>query len=531
MGKENPIFRAWAPEWLIRLTIFLVLFPTVMLFALSTANVNAATGFYGVEPADIQFSMLLYYASLASFTPLERRFFSRVSTKEYFLLCLVLQVLITYACYHTRELPVLFVCRFLQGIVNCGVTSICLTLLFGRLKSEHARETGYAIFYAMILCSASLTSLVTAPLVDNFEYNVLYKMVIYTFVPGAILLLLLMNKVHLVRKTPLYQLDWASFFLYSPMLILIGYVLIYGQQYYWLQDNTIVGSIIAIILLGTVFVIRQLVVKRPFIHQEVFQSRAFIFGLFLLGMLYLIRGSFNLTINFFSVVLGMDPINLYELLLYNILGIIAGAVISGRLVVKKRPIQFIWLAGFLLLLLFHGSMYFLFTSEADMRTFAIPLMLQGMGAGMLLTPVVLFIISSVPEAISQSASAVGVFIRYTFFGLSTALINYFSLYFSKIHSMRMSDRISRADNGLQDRIQLYQHSLQARGMPPDQAAKLATGLLDKAIQKQAFLKYAMDYYEIVCIVILGLMLLIIMAPFINRTIIDVKAKQPAAATF
>ncbi|HEY9256392.1 MAG TPA: hypothetical protein VIP81_00365, partial [Chitinophaga sp.] len=68
MGQGKPIFRSWVPEWLIRLTILLVLFPTVMLFALSTANVNAATGFYGAEPQDIQFSMLVYYASLVAFT-------------------------------------------------------------------------------------------------------------------------------------------------------------------------------------------------------------------------------------------------------------------------------------------------------------------------------------------------------------------------------------------------------------------------------------------------------------------------------
>jgi DHA2 family multidrug resistance protein len=532
MSQHIPIFRSWIPEWLIRFTIFLVLLPTVMLFALSTANVNAATGFYGAEPQDIQFSMLLYYASLASFTPLERRFFSRIATKEYFLICMVLQVLVTFWCYHTRELPVLFICRFLQGILNCGVTSICLTLLFSRLTSEHARETGYAIFYGMILCSASLTSLVTAPLVDDYEYNVLYKMIIYTFVPGAILLLLLMNKVHLApHKTPLYQLDWSSFLLYAPMLILLGYIMIYGQQYYWLQDTWIVWCIAGIIFLGICFTVRQFSLKRPFIHMQVFKSRLFLFGLLLLGCLYIIRGAFNITTSYFSTVLGMDPLNTYELLTYNILGILIGGIISARLVVKKRPLQFIWLVGFFLLLVFHTSMYFLFASEADQSTFILPLIIQGLGAGMLMTPIILFIISSVPEAMSQSASAVGVFIRYTFFGLSTALINYFSLFFSKIHVTRMSDGISKVDNGLAERLNTYQSSLQARGLIPDQAVKLAPGLLDKAIQKQAFLKYAMDYYEFIGILILTVMLLIVMTPFINRTIINVKSKQPSAATF
>lgn len=530
MGLGKKIFRSWVPEWLIRLTILLVLFPTVMLFALSTANVNAATGFYGAEPQDIQFSMLVYYAALVAFTPLEKRFFSRISTKEYFLLCLVLQVIVTYFCYYTREISVLFVCRFLQGILNCGVTSICLTLLFSRLKSEHARETGYAIFYGMILCSGSLTSLVTAPLVDDYEYNVLYKMIIYAFVPGAVLLLLLMNKVHLVRRMPLYQLDWTSFFLYAPMLILMGYVMIYGQQYYWLEDPRIVWCIAGIIFLTVVFVLRQVYSKRPFINMQVFKSRGFLFGILLLGCLYLIRGSFNVTTSFFSTVLGMDPLHTYELLSFNLLGILIGAVMAGRLVIKRRPLQFIWLVGFFLLLVFHSAMYFLFTSEADQSTFILPLIIQGWGAGMLLTPIVLFIISSVPESISVSASTAGVFIRFTFFGMSTALINYFSLYYTKTHAMRLSDGISKVDNGLAERLHTYQLALQARGLMADQAAKLAPGLLDKAIQKQAFLKYAMDYYELVIILILVLMLLIVMTPYINRTTINVRAKQPAAAT-
>ncbi|MBS0029673.1 MFS transporter [Chitinophaga sp. 22321] len=531
MAQGKQIFRSWVPEWLIRLTILLVLFPTVMLFALSTANVNAATGFYGAEPQDIQFSMLVYYASLVAFTPLEKRFFSRIATKEYFLICLVLQVLVTFWCYHTREIPILFICRFLEGILNCGVTSICLTLLFSRLKSEHAREVGYAIFYGMILCSGSLTSLVTAPLVDDYEYNALYKMIIYAFVPGAVLLLLLMNKVHLVRRMPLYQLDWTSFFLYAPMLIMLGYVMIYGQQYYWLEDPRIVWSMVGAVVLALAFVVRQLYRKRPFINMEVFRSRAFLFGILLLGGLYLIRGSFNVTTNYFSTVLGMDPLHTYELLSYNLVGIVIGTIISARLVIRKRPLQFIWLAGFLGLLVFHCSMYFLFASEANQTAFILPLMIQGWGAGMLLTPVVLFIISSVPESVSVSASTAGVFIRYTFFGMSTALINYFSLYFTKTHAMRMSDGISRVDNGLQERLQTYQAALQLRGLMADQAAKLAPGLLEKAVQKQAFLKYAMDYYELVVILILVLMLLIVMTPYIiNRTVINVKAKQPAAAT-
>ncbi|MBV8251115.1 MAG: MFS transporter [Chitinophaga sp.] len=529
--SKDANFRSWAPEWLIRLTIILVMLPTVMLFALATANVNAATGFYGVEPQDIQFSMLVYYSALAAFTPLERRFFSRISTKEYFLICIVLQVVVTYCIYNTRELSILFICRFLQGILNCGVTSICLTLLFSRLKSEHAREIGYAFFYALILCASSFTSLVTAPIIDDYEYNVLYKVMIYIFVPGAVLLLLLMNRIHLVRRVPLYQLDWGSFVLYAPFLVCLAYVLIYGQQYYWLQDPTIVWSIAAVVGLGFVFIVRQLTRKRPMIHMEVFKYRGFVFGLVLIGLLYLIRGAFNVTTTYFSTVLGMDPQHIYELFIYNILGIAVGTIIAARFVIRQRPAQFIWLVGFFLLFVFHAWMYFHFASEADQQTFIVPLFIQGAGAGLLMTPIILFTISSVPFELSQSAAAIGVFVRFAFFSASTATINYFSLFYAKIHATRLSDRITAIDDGLSERLHGYQSALQSRGLPADQAAKAATGLLGRAVQKQSFLQYAMDYYALVAILIGVIMLVIIMAPFINRTIINVKAKQPAAATF
>ncbi|WP_291910587.1 MFS transporter [Chitinophaga sp. CB10] len=526
-----PIFRSWVPQWLSRLTIVLVMLPTVMLFALSTANVSAATGFYGVEPADIQFSMLVYYAAIAAFTPLERRFFSRISTKEYFLLCIVLQVIITYFVYNTRELPILYICRFLQGTVNCGVTSICLTLLFAQLKSEHSREIGYTFFYGLILCASSFTSLVTAPIIDNYEYNVLYKVMIYTFIPGAVLLLLLMNRIHLVRRMPLYQLDWGSFVLYAPLLICLAYVLIYGQQYYWMSDPAIFRSLLAVLGLGIVFVLRQIFRKRPLINMQVFRYRNFIFGAVLVGLLYLVRGAFSVTTSYFSVVLGMDPIHIYELFIYNIVGVIIGSLMAARWIVKKRPTQLIWLAGFSLMFGFHTWMYFHFATEADAVTFIIPLIVQGAGAGLLMAPIVLFTISSVPFELSQSAAAIGVFVRFTFFSASTALINFFSLYYAKIHGTRMSDTITSVEPGLQSRLHTYQAALQSRGIPADQAAKAATGLLSRAVQKQAFLKYAMDYYALVAILILVIMLVIIMAPFINRTIINVKAKQPAAATF
>ncbi|RYE07310.1 MAG: transporter, partial [Sphingobacteriaceae bacterium] len=373
MSGTIPIFKAWASEWLIRITLFMMILPSLLLFGLSTANGAAAAGYYGIEPADVQYSMIVFYAAVAGFFALERRFFTYIATKEYFFISTALQIITSYICYRTHNLYVLFVFRFLQGMANCGSTSIAITLIFSRLKGERAREIGYSLFYCFLLCIGAFTTLITAPLLDAFDFNVLYKIIIFSYLPGAVLMFFAMNNVRLNRKFPLYQLDWSSFIIYASGLCLLGYVLVYGQQRYWFQDTRILSSTIASVILFATLVLRQKSLKRPYLDLEVFKYRNFKIGALMIFVLYICRGTLGVTSVYFAAVLGMDPIHIAFLMLANIAGIIIGVIISSRLVVLRKPIRLVWIYGFMLLLIFHVWMCFLFDTQADPVSFMLPL--------------------------------------------------------------------------------------------------------------------------------------------------------------
>src|SRR5438270_13983060 len=104
MDNAFPIFRNWVPEWLVKVILFIVILPSLVLFFLPMANINAAAGYYGSEPLDIQFAVALFYAGYVGFYSLERRFFSFLATKEYFIIFTFLQILTALICYHIREL-------------------------------------------------------------------------------------------------------------------------------------------------------------------------------------------------------------------------------------------------------------------------------------------------------------------------------------------------------------------------------------------------------------------------------------------
>lgn len=531
MLNNNTIFKPWASEWLIRMVIFINILPSMLIFGISTVNGSGATGYYGIEPADVQYSMIVFYAALAGFFALERRFFSFIASKEYLIIGTVLQIVTSYGCYITHHFYILLLLRFIQGMANCMSTSICITLIFSRLRDARAREIGYSVFYCMLLGITAVTTLLTASILDAFDFNVLYKWMIFMYVPGTVLLYLMMNKVRLNGKVPLYQLDWSSFIIYTSALCLMGYVLLYGQQYYWFHDPRITAATIAVVILFLLHILRQGALKRAYLSLEVFKYRNYIVGIILIFILYICRGALNITTGYFTTVLGMDPRHLAYILLANIGGILMGVLISSRWILLKMKIRLLWILGFSLLLVFHLWMHSLFATQADASTFIIPLIIQGLGAGLLMAPVIIFCISSVPAHLGGTASATGVLFRFSGFCGSIALINYFQLYDKSDHYNRFLDNISVLDPLVPVRLSQYKGALTDKGLPADQAAKIANGLLYRSADIQSQIRHAMDYYYLISCMLIIVILLIAILPYLNRTVINLRNNQPAPASY
>ena len=527
MTKIIPLFKAWVPEWLIKITLFIVLLPSLVLFFLPLANINAAAGFYGIEPYDVQFTVVLFYAGYTSFFSLERRFFNFLATKEYFFIITFVQISTSYACYVTQSLTVLFILRFIQGMAFTCTVNLSLALIYNRLRSQRARGIGYSIFFGMLICMIPFNNFVTADLIDAFNFNMLYKCAIFSYMPSLALLGILMNNVRLNVKFPLYKLDWASFVIYGTMLCLLGYVLVYGQEYYWLDDRRILFSILSLVFLLIVYVIRQLSLKRPYFDLEVFKYRNFKVGALLLFILYICRFASGITSNYFASVLGLDPIHISYITLFNILGIIIGVVISCVLLLQHRSMRMIWMNGFLLLLIYHVWMFFLFNTQANESEFFLPLIIQGLGVGMLMTPLIIFMVSAVPARLSATAAGICLFVRCFGFYSSIALINYFELFAKSKHFNTFQENLNALNPVVQTSMFKQAELIVNKGVAHGKAAQLANKLLIKHIDVQGQIRFAMDYFEMISWLLVATLLIIPMFPYINKTINYLKKNQPA----
>lgn len=526
MQPNNPkdLFKEWIPEWLVKIILFTILMPSMVLFFLPIANLNASAGHYGCEPKDMQFAVALFYAGFVGFYSLERRFFSYLATKEYFIIFNILQIITCIVLYNSMELYVIFPLRFLQGMLFASSVNLSLSTIFSRIDSEKAREISFSVFFGMLICTTPFNNIVTADLIDQFDYNFLYKIAVFSFMPGLMMILISMNYVRLQVKFPLYDLDWESFVLYSTILIIFGYLMIYGQQYYWFEDTDIKFVFLGFIFFIIFFAYRQFYIKRPYINLNVFKFRNFKVGCLVLFIMYICRFASGITNNYFEQILKFDPRHISYINIFNLGGLILGVVISCALLLQKKNIRFIWGTGFLFLFVFHVSMYFLFNVSANESYYFLPLLCQGLGVGMIMVPTIIYIISSVDIKLGPSAAAVGLCVRYLGFTVSIGLVNYFSLFRKSQHYNRFQDNITHANTVYQSEISRYMDKLSSRGMLPSITEKASQKLVVADVNQQASLRYAMDYYEMMSWVILAMIILVICTPYLNKTLVYLKSK-------
>jgi len=358
---------------------------------------------------------------------------------------------------------------------------------------------------------------------------VVYKAALFSYLPCLCLLLLSMNNVRMNVRFPLYKLDWQSFSIYSTILCLIAYMMIYGQEYYWFQDPRIRYSALAVAGLGILYVVRQKSMKHPYLNVRVFRFRNFKIGLLVLFVMYICRFASGVANGFFAAVLRFDPMHVSYINLFNLAGIVAGVIIACCMILQKKRIRYTWMPGFVLLLVFHCWMFFLFDIQADEFNYFIPLFIQGLGVGLIMVPTIVYAISSVPVVMGPSAAAVCLAVRYLGFCVSIGVINYFELWGKSRHYNAFQDHLALTDPNVLQVLRAHGGHLAGRGFPQGRAGKAAEKLLTDTVVKQGQLRFSMDYYEMMTWVLLGTLLLIALFPYLNRTMVYLRSRRLSPA--
>jgi DHA2 family multidrug resistance protein len=479
----KPWLSSWS--WGTRIILLLLLLSAITTFVTFALSQNYVVSYMGAQPEDVTFSIQICYAGILCALPILSRFLRWFKLKYYLLTMMMFGILLSVACIYTTDIILFFIIRFFQGVIVCSISTSVLTLIPGFLILERRQVVSSSIFYGTLLSSGVLFGVVASQVSLNNNFTGVYNYIVLLQIIALIIVLLGFNGKSIIRRYPLYQIDWKAVIFFVAAAVAFAYMMVYGSKYYWFTDRRIVIAAFICLTAVILYIYRGLTVKRPLLNLRVFTYPKFWIGLILLALYYGMKESINIVFGYTASVLQWSAPQVIELGLCNVAGIVIFVIISAHILIRKKDaiLGFI-ITGFAMSLLYHLWMYFIFTPDLSFEDLVVPMFFQGAASGILFVPIMIFILNSVPPSTGITGLAIAACTRFTALLNASAGFYNIQLYYSQLYKESFLYRLTAVDDNTAERLNNFKQLFLSKGYAAGQAEALANASLARILGTQ-----------------------------------------------
>ena len=521
-AHQIPVFKPWVSEWIARSVIFAILMTCLFSFAFYGSPVTVM-GFYGIQPTDVQYGMVVIYGSTVAFLALDFRIVKYFAPRKYLIMALAINAVCSVICFHSKNWTLFVIYQFIQGITCALMSGIVLQLTFPRLQSTRARVIAYSLLYGSIQISVPFYSICSSTILHFYDYNWLfYGFNIMLIILTAVVLLTMNSKARFTKKIPLYQVDWLGYLYYVSFILILGYILIYGRQLGWFDSPLIVLLSLTGLIILMLFMIRESKLKRPLINLQIFKVKNFVIGLLLLFSFYIFKGSTGLTYSYLEVILGNDPLSTIPIWIAVITGTVLSMFVTSRFVLMGFNLIRIIIVGFGFMALYYVYMILFISVQGETIDFILPMFIYGVATGVLFVPIVSFTSSAAPPKIALNASLIGIFARFTGFTASLALNNEIQLFFKSDVREKVRETLTDTNPQLPVTLLDIQNTYINAGSDI-YTAKGASGVyFNKLAGQQILARATLDYYDLMLVGLVFIIAILLFSPQIQKVVLRLR---------
>ncbi|WP_316752784.1 MFS transporter [Pedobacter gandavensis] len=506
------VFKPWMPDWAIKAVLIFCMLHSMVLLGLYTSNMTYSASFLDVEVEDLQYAMSVTYGTFLATILIESRIFKFFPTRNYFIAIYFLAAVTFIISAYTHDYVLFIMLRMMEGVLMALPWIPLRLLLLSRFKSKNATIVVFSLTYGTLLIASPFIMNIVVWLLENYDWKYMaYGSAFFQFVCVA-LVLITFNGQRFHKKTPLYQVDWASFVLVHTAILCGAFVLVYGEKKYWFQSAEIILATAITAVSSGLFLVRQLLVKRPCFDLRVFRYANLRTGLVLFVLFYISRASLNICHSTMSQVWNWEPVRVAHIQYLNALGDLIGIFIAAILLSRAVATRYIFILGFSLMAIYHLWFTFLFVPDVSLKDIVLPYILQGVAVGVLFVPLVLFTVSAVPAQLAPFSGTVGVTGRFWGSTIGFCLMQNAQVFLEQKHYSKFRENIVPERPEIQEQLSSYVQKFQSKGFSLDEASKLAMQQLTANFKKQGILLSNMEIFTAIG---LGLVVLVVLLIF-NR---------------
>jgi len=474
--------RAEINPWLIAIAVMSSTFMEVLDTTVVNVSLPHIAGSLSASTDEATWTLTSYLVANAIILPMTGWLAGRFGRKRLLLLAVTGFTAASFLCGLAPSLGLLIIFRIIQGACGGGLQPLSQAVL---LESFPPQKRGQAMaFWALgIVVAPMLGPVIGGWLTDNYSW----RWVFYINVPIGVLAILLTQAF--IFDPPYLRRERTGIDYWGIGFLVVGMgalqiMLDKGQEEDWFGAHFIVVlAFLAIAGLGAL-VIRELRTPHPVIDLTIFRYRSYAVGTFLMTVVgFVLYGSTVLYPLMMQELLGYTathagvtnfPRGLASFIFMPFVGFLVGKVDSRKL-----------LAGGLLLTAAAMFQVSFFSLSVGFWDFALPLVLQGVGLGLIFVPLTTVSNDAIPR--ERMGNATSIFNLMRNIGASVGISSVETLQFRHMqaHLNYLGQHINEASVRTQQTVAGLSQVFISKGVDTVTAEHRAHAALWRMVQQQA----------------------------------------------
>lgn len=489
MVKLNLPTRPWVPQWLGILTMFIVLFPIILLNGAYTGSMVEVSNTLGVLSEDI--TMAYYSASvgMAVAYPIVPKIRAVVTPKTLLLTDLLLQVLLSYLCARAGNMDLLIVCSFFIGFLKAFIMLEFIIQIRPLFSPQNIRSEFYAYFYPIVFSGGQLSMAITAQLAYYYQWQHMYYFVMILLLIAIVFVLSFFRYARRPIHIPFKEIDGKSIFIISAAFLLALYTFTYGKTLDWFASPKIRIYVFLVPLLIFLFIHRQRSREKPYVSLKPLSQHKAVIGYFFMVLAMFLTATSTLVTNYMNSIIRVDSVHANSLNLWLLPGFVLGAIVCFWWFRWQRwRFRFLIAGGMSCYVLYLAILYFGITPYGTYEMLYLPMFFRGTGMIILFIAFGVYVVEDLDPRLMLSNAFFLISFRSVLAPVMAAsFFNNMLYHLQQRYVNTLAESMTLVDPIASQRYQQALNSALAQGHGYSEASQLATNNLYSVLQTQSLL--------------------------------------------
>ncbi|MGO4911844.1 DHA2 family efflux MFS transporter permease subunit [Leeuwenhoekiella sp. W20_SRS_FM14] len=455
---------------------------------------NDMRGSLGATLTDVAWVITAYAIANVIIIPMTSWLSKQFGRKNYFAVSIVIFTFSSFLCGNATNIWELVTFRFIQGLGG-GALLVTAQTIITESYPMAKRGMAQAIYGMGVIVGPTLGPPLGGYLVDNFSWPYIFYINIPIGIIATILTIMYVRSPKYGTKLKASQVDWWGIIFLASFIGSLQFVLEHGQQDDWFENNIIITLSIVSAFGLLAFIWRELVYDNPIVNLRVLKNTnlwtgtimTFILGFGLYGSTFIIP-------IYTQSVLGWTATDAGLLLIPSSITTGIMMPIIGKLLERGVSPKYLVALGFIGFFFFSFWMHNIITPDTASEVMFWPLVLRGVGLGLLFVPITTLALSTLKGAeIGEGAAFTGM-MRQLGGSFGIAIITTMIYRFNQQHRVDLLPNISAVNTQTQSQVYGLQKMFMSKGFSFNEALDRAYQVFEGKIALQGTVLTYMDIF-------------------------------------